>query len=280
MLQKLTSILLAISLLLALGLGCQFGGRLNYDADDINEAKRLADKYFINLRDKKYSEVIALFAAELRAAFKEDLLVSDMDGRFAGEAIQGWSEKESSIVPGAERQVRLLYSVHSASVTRDFELIAALASGPEHWELVGLNIPNDAAATAHAEEAKLKAYQFLDGLRQHKFAEGRELFSDYAKKRNPPNEMPIHGRAFIEMFGEINRSELAGNYDTTGTLAGERRPYTIIVYKVEGTKSTIALFFIMYKPKDVWQIEAIQTNEARTSPPPEPTPPTRPGERK
>jgi hypothetical protein len=279
MVRKISSALLAFGLLFTFGLGCHFGGRLNYDADDIKSAQRLADQYFLDLRDKKYAAVIEKVAPDLRGILKEAVMASDMDGRFSGEPIQSWSVKESSIVPAPDRRVRMLYSVHSASVTRDFELIAALATGPEHWQLVGIDLPNDAAANAHAEDAKIKAYQFLDGLRQHKYAEGRELFSELAKKRNPPKDMPVHGREFEDLVGEIKRSEMVGNYDTTGTLAGDRRNYTVIVYQVEGTKSTAVLFFIMYKSDDEWQIEAIQPNAPMTSPPPEQAPPIHSRER-
>lgn len=266
-LVKTPQSLLALILLLGFVIGCHFGGRLNYDSDDIKSAQKVADQYFTALKNKKFAAAIELAAPDFRRLIKEPLLASDIDGRFAGETIREWTPKESTFVPGPVRRVKMVYAVRSASVTRDFELVAELVPNPDRWQFVAANIVND--ATANAEQARIKAQQFIDGLREHRYEEGRDLFSDYAKKKNSPKDMTERGQEFEKGIGDIQRSEMVGNYDTTGTLTGERRSYTVLAFQIEGTRHNVLLFFTMFKPGDAWQIEAISANEATTAPDPE-----------
>jgi hypothetical protein len=234
---------------------------LGFDDQDLKQSQEIAQQYLLNLKNQKFEAAMELTSDQLKSQTAPERLKTDLEGRFNGGTIQSWIFKSHEIIKGPRRRVRMSYSVQSNVVERVVEITTEVVANPWRWQIVGVEIPNDKAADDNAQNAQPIADQFLSNLQGHKFAAAHKLMSPLGQQSTSVEELGKLWSSLEESGSGIKGWALKQHSDTTADLTGERRSYTMLIYRINSSEGYAAILMTMLNSAAGWQVEGFQVRD-------------------
>jgi hypothetical protein len=234
--------------------GCRAEVSSRSDEHDRKESREAAERFLAALKERRYDEAVGMTTPRIQSMVTPQRYKDDIEGRFGGAPVETWSFQSQQILGGLPRRVTSLYEVRGGTVERKIEIVTELVASPSRWQIASVTSPVDEAAAARAREAGLVVDQLLQKLKDHDFEGSYRFFSDVTRTKMPVGNLVILWTGLEADKGPIQKWELRSANETTGDIEGARKSYTMLMYRIEGTRGRIMALFTTAKEDRGWVI--------------------------
>lgn len=227
---------------------------------DAAEASKVADRFLQHLKDRSHDAAYGLASSRLKSTTSRQTLVSDLDGQLQGGQVQSWTFQSQRPLAGEPRRIALIYRVQATRSESDWELKLELTKNPPQWRIWSVKPVNTPQAVQNAREASAVAEQFLIYLQDHEFASAQRLLAPPGAK---PPAAPLQNRwrQMEGRSGQLRGRMLESHADTSAVINGKRESLTMLLYQLQGSRSTGGIILTMTKTGGSWRIAGLELRD-------------------